>query len=68
MRPDTFLHGLMQLVNTERTVPERDWKALEAHFDLLLHTREAISITATKFVVISSFAVQKSILGNKAKH
>ncbi len=68
MRPDTFLHDLMQPVNTARTVLERDWKALEAHFDLLLHTREAISITATKFIVVSSFAVQKSILGIKAKH
>jgi hypothetical protein len=41
MSPDTFLHDLMKPVHTGRKVPERDWKALEVHLDLLLHTRES---------------------------
>jgi hypothetical protein len=38
VKQDTFLHDLMQPVNTARVVLERDCKALEAHLDLLLHT------------------------------
>jgi hypothetical protein len=30
VRPNTFLHDLMQPVNTIRAVPEKDWEALEA--------------------------------------
>jgi hypothetical protein len=67
VRPDTFLHDLMQLVNTKRTVPERDWKELEAHFHLPLHFREAISITATKIIVVSGFAVKKKHTKNSGK-
>jgi hypothetical protein len=40
MRPDTFPHDLMLLVNTAKAVLEQDWGALEAHLDLLLHTNE----------------------------
>jgi hypothetical protein len=68
VRADTFLHDLMQPATTKRTVPERDWKELEEHFDLPLYTRVAISITAPKFVVVSSFAVKKTLLRIKAKH
>jgi hypothetical protein len=40
VRPDTFLHYLIHPVSTARAVLERDWKALELHLDLLLHTLE----------------------------
>ncbi len=40
MRPVTFPHDLMLPVNTAKTVLNQDWRALEAHLDLLLHTFE----------------------------
>ena len=35
---DIFLHELMQPVITAKMVPEKDWKAIEENFDLLLYT------------------------------
>jgi hypothetical protein len=40
VRQDTFLHDLMQPVNTARAIPVRDWKALGLNLELLLHTLE----------------------------
>jgi hypothetical protein len=36
MRSDTFPHDLMLSVNTAKAVLQQDWRALEAHLDLLL--------------------------------
>ncbi len=40
MRPDTFPHDLILSLNTAKAVLEQDWRAVEAHLDLLLHTFE----------------------------
>ncbi len=38
LKPDTFFHKLMKPINTAKAVPDKDWKALESHMELLLHT------------------------------
>jgi hypothetical protein len=38
VRLDSFLPNLILPVNTAKVVREQDWKSLEVHLDLLLHT------------------------------